>query len=321
MQKILLMTALLLFSADLAADDLSEMAHKIGTTESRVVAPASVGAMDYICQRFYGEQFKVMLQVLPKMPQDKQKAKIEREIKLTGQFKYLVWEMLPEQWAAFQRDNAGKNLVLFESVESDDGDLVNYVAGIGAVSGNSVKLLTQFNRSSIGHGNLVASELLLEKVDFIEKWNQLVDEQVRNRPAKEESLVFDLAKVRIIGAISIPFMEYTSEHLRGKRSFILDRLDKACDNNTLDDEIAKLQQEYARKDINPLVIGEQWRMLQAMPGEVSFYHTLLEKNGLTLYEEEGFQLKRTNDVIIKFPTQKGFIKYHYDKRVTKDHTK
>jgi len=316
MQKILLLTALLLPTL-LFADDLSEMAHKIGATESRVVAPASVGAMDYICQRFYEQQFKVMLEVLPQMPQDRQKAKIEREIRLTGQFKYLVWEMFPEQWAAFERDNAGQNLVLFESVESDDGDLVNYVAGIGAISGDSVKLLTQFNRSSIGHGNNVASELLLEKVDFIEKWNQLVDEQVKNRPAREESLVFDLAKVRIIGAISIPFMEYASEHLWVRRSFTLDRLNKACDNNTLNDEIFKLQQEYARKDSNPLVIGEQWRMLQAMPGEVSFYHTLLQKDGLMLYEEEGFQLKRTNDVIIKFPTQKGFIKYHYDKQLEK----
>jgi len=311
----------LLLPSGLFADDLSEMAHKIGAVESRVVAPASVGAMDYICQRFYEEQFKIMLEVLPQMPRDRQKAKIEREIKFTEQFRYIAWEMLPEDWDAFQRDNAGQNLVLFESVESDDGDLVNYVSGIGAVSGNSVKLVKQFDRSGIGHGNGTGSDILSEKVDFIEKWNQLVDEQVTNRPAKVEPMVFDLSRVRIIGAISVPFMEYVSEHLRVKRTFILDRLNKAYDNNTLNDEIVKLQQEYTQVNGSQLVIGEQWRMLQTIPGEVSFYHTLLEKDGLTLYEEEGFQLKRTNDVVIKFPSKKGFIKYHYDEHFTKDYKK
>ncbi|MBN2643190.1 MAG: hypothetical protein JXR78_16175 [Victivallales bacterium] len=299
--------ALCSFPFIVSADDLSQIIKKIQATETVEKGDASIGAIEFAQKRFYEEFFMTMFESLPLLSKEKQKILINREIAMAQRLRYAIWEMCPQEWTIFKNRYADEKLVLFESVNclSNNDFILGYTVGIGSVSGDKINLAIRLYDSTNAFS--ITTMALEKSYDFIKDWNSFVDKTNAESSKNVDYTVFDLEKVRIIGEISIPFMEFICDNFYAIQHHVLAELAKESGSPNMRNKILDIKRIYIDA---PITRNEyEWDFLKAKQGKLLFYSRKVDKDRIPLYYEKGFILKTSADVSIKMPVSGAYIKY------------
>ncbi|MPM86741.1 hypothetical protein SDC9_133832 [bioreactor metagenome] len=187
---------------------------------------------------------------------------------------------------------------------SHDRFASGYLVGIGMFAGDQVHLIKCLDRFSRDFN--VSTISLKESYDFIAAWNSFVDKRKTENETNTPQTVFEPAKIRIIGAVSIPFMEFICDQFHATQHNVLAELETVQGDFDLKNKISEIKRIF----IDAPFAGDEyeWEFLKAKQGALSFYSRKVDKDGINLYYENGFILKINADATIKIPVSGGFTK-------------
>lgn len=316
-KKHYIIVAVLFLTLQITASPLNELLKQMNVTEELLTAPTSVGAIVYSYALFKTRIIDDLKNELNKKSSEEKLEDINCYFKIAKENVYFIWALGNGVFQELQKKYNNDELVLVnvQSVLDEDGLFVRYLEGFGVHRDDKIEIISVIDgclRSPIVTTSLEANQTIKNN-ELLRKWNKLTSSELlydNNIVIKKNSdyhvldkTVYQIHDTKIIGSVSLPFIQYASSYFKDQLFVCLYSLTNEIKNKNSINSLEKLEKKMTLSDSNfPFGMSKiEWGFITENPTKLSYYERTVRTPERALIKENGFMIKLSNGHTKKIP--------------------
>ena len=327
-KKHYIIVAVLFLTLQITASPLNELLKQMNVTEELLTAPTSVGAIVYSYALFKTRIIDDLKNELNKKSSEEKLEDINCYFKIAKENVYFIWALGNGVFQELQKKYNNDELVLVnvQSVLDEDGLFVRYLEGFGVHRDDKIEIISVIDgclRSPIVTTSLEANQTIKNN-ELLRKWNKLTSSELlydNNIVIKKNSdyhvldkTVYQIHDTKIIGSVSLPFIQYESSYFKDQLFVCLYSLTNEIQNKKSINILERLEKKMTLSDSNfPFGMSKiEWGFITENPTKLSYYERTVRTPELTLIKENGFMIRLSNGNTRKIPLNVEVFSYEED---------